>query len=28
VLLLLIAPVLVGFYRQPMREAWERAGGD
>src|SRR4051794_20765519 len=26
VLLLLIAPVLVGFYREPMRDAWERAG--
>ena len=25
VLLLLIAPVLVGFYREPMRDAWERA---
>lgn len=23
--LLLIAPVFVGFYRVPMREAWERA---
>lgn len=26
IVLLLIAPVLVGFYREPMREAWERAG--
>lgn len=24
--LLLVAPVLFGFYRAPMREAWERAG--
>ena len=24
--LLLIAPVFVAFYREPMREAWERAG--
>jgi len=25
VVLLLVAPVLVAFYREPMREAWERA---
>jgi hypothetical protein len=25
IVLLLVAPVLVGFYREPMREAWERA---
>jgi hypothetical protein len=24
-LLLILAPVLFGFYRQPMREAWARA---
>jgi hypothetical protein len=23
--LLLVAPVLFGFYREPMREAWQRA---
>jgi hypothetical protein len=26
IVLLLVAPILVGFYREPMREAWERAG--
>jgi hypothetical protein len=26
IVLLLIAPVLLGFYREPMREAWDRAG--
>jgi hypothetical protein len=26
--LLLIAPVLVGFYREPMREAWGRTRPD
>jgi hypothetical protein len=25
-LLLLLAPVLFGFYREPMRDAWRRAG--
>jgi hypothetical protein len=24
-MLLLVAPVLFGFYREPMREAWQRA---
>jgi hypothetical protein len=24
-LLLLVAPVFFGFYREPMREAWQRA---
>jgi hypothetical protein len=27
-LLLLLAPVLFGFYREPMRDAWRRAGDD
>jgi hypothetical protein len=26
VILLLIAPILFVFYREPMREAWQRAG--
>ena len=26
VLLLLVAPVFLIFYRDPMREAWQRAG--
>jgi hypothetical protein len=26
VVLLLVAPILAAFYREPMREAWERAG--
>jgi hypothetical protein len=26
VILLLIAPILFGFYRDPMREAWAHAG--
>ena len=26
IVLLLVAPILVAFYREPMREAWERAG--
>ena len=26
-LLLLVAPVFLIFYRDPMREAWQRAGG-
>jgi hypothetical protein len=26
IVLLFVAPVLFGFYREPMREAWERAG--
>ena len=28
VVLLLVAPILAAFYREPMREAWERAGDD
>jgi hypothetical protein len=27
VLLLVVAPILFAFYREPMREAWRRAGG-
>jgi len=27
VILILIAPILFAFYREPMREAWQRADG-
>ncbi len=27
VLLVLIAPIFLAFYREPMREAWSRAAG-
>lgn len=27
VILLLIAPILFGFYREPMREAWKQGTG-
>lgn len=26
VVLLLIAPILFAFYREPMRDAWQRSG--